>query len=280
MRRTHPFFILLASCCLLAIFWSTAFGEDNPEQLKKRVEQLGGVYRTRHVGDGEVLLEVVFNNRKWMPDELAVLAKKVLVHESIENLELFRCSVDKSVVESIGKMKKLQNLNLGFTEIGDDGLKWVGQLTSLKKLAVLGTNITSIASISKNVDLLELDISFNSINDEGCRHIATFRKLEKLTAHLLHITDSSVDHLLKLENLRELNLGVRTIGDLGIQKLARLRKLELLDLDSTRMSDIGLAALMKMPKLTKVVVDCTGVTAEGVRMARKQRPDVNIVYDQ
>ena len=107
-------------------------------------------------------------------------------------------------------MTLLNNLDIGYTNVDDEGLLAITRsCTGLKTLNVHScTSITDegFASLSSLASLEELDVSGTSINDEGLRAIAT--SLTRLAKLDLHGCDSiSVEEFTFLSSLPQQRRG-------------------------------------------------------------------------
>lgn len=88
-------------------------------------------------------------------------------------------------------------LDLGSSNISDEGLETISQLTNLKKLHLEKTGIT----------------------DDGLSHLANLEKLEYLNLYGTSITDSGLSHLKNLSNLSSLYLWQTNVSTQGVSEL-------------------------------------------------------------
>ncbi len=161
----------------------------------------------------------------------------------ITQLNLWRCDeLSPSAMADVAKLGKLQEINLGATNIGDDGLAALGDLSQLERLVLANAPLTDagLATIAKHGGLLDLDLGSTAITDAGLKQLAA------------------------LKNLKHLSLAGTAVTDDGIKQLAALKQLESLDLSETRITGEGLAALKELPKLRKLDLSLTLVGDEAL----------------
>ncbi|MDY3556216.1 TIGR02996 domain-containing protein [Gemmata sp. JC717] len=143
-------------------------------------------------------------------------------------------------LQSLQRLRGLEELRLSGLELGDDGLAIVSELPHLTRLCYSSDNLTT----------------------------AGFRVLEKasgLTALELNrtgITDAGLAHLSALKNLRWLDLWNNPVTDAGLHHLEALPALRVLVLDYSSVSDSGLHAI-KLPSLRRFSARGTSVTQDG-----------------
>ena len=120
--------------------------------------------------------------------------------------------------EVIGELRRLQNLNLGYTDIGDEGSK------------ALGRGILQLKEITD----LHLTLTFNKIRKEGARVLATgICELEKLTKLVMNLEGSKLEDegiaalagaIADLKEVKTLELGLWDT-QMGVESCAVVRKL-------------------------------------------------------
>lgn len=132
-------------------------------------------------------------------------ARQLGTLSGLESLAFFDgAGIGNEELAHLRGLTNLTELTLHTPTVTDDGLKHVGELTSLQTLD------------------LECDIT-----EDGLRHIRSLTNLRKLTLEG-DITDDGLKHIGSLTNLRELVLRCR-VTDSGMTHLTRLENLETLD---------------------------------------------------
>ncbi|MCH2599657.1 MAG: hypothetical protein MKZ94_09570 [Pirellulales bacterium] len=108
------------------------------------------------------------------------------------------------------------------SQLNDTGLKYVGNLSSVKSLLLVKTDITDagLQQIAKIDGLMGLTIVGSNITDIGLEEIAKLSKLEELSLLALpQLTDDGLKKLSKMTNLRSLKLQGTQISSEGVEKL-------------------------------------------------------------
>jgi Leucine-rich repeat (LRR) protein len=105
-------------------------------------------------------------------------------------------TTDKGLKE-VGRLKKLQYLDLSNLNITDDGLKELRNLIELKRLYVVNTWITDSGLINltafKNLDAL--DLRGTQVTDGGVAQLEQLKKLGWLGLSLTKVTESGLRSL-------------------------------------------------------------------------------------
>ena len=139
---------------------------------------------------------------------------------------------------SLKELPKLETLSismrvdrksgLGELKLGDADLVHLQEMTNLKYLLMLGTEI----------------------GDAGLAHLKGLNQLEGLHLKGERITDDGLKHLEGLTNLRGLSLRRTAVTDAGLPNLKHLTKLVFLDVRGTKVTEEGLKQLQQaMPRL-------------------------------
>ena len=141
---------------------------------------------------------------------------------SLEALSLRgQWTVPATVLESIRGHSPLRELDLGFTDVTDEGLEKLKDLAQLRRLVLTGT----------------------AISDAGCAHLGKLTKLEELELCDTSISNDGLKGLRELQGLKRLNLDNTSIDDRGLAQLGHLPKLASSSLAYTGVSKDGLATL-------------------------------------
>ena len=136
-------------------------------------------------------------------------------------------SINKAASKDLSALSKLAADDLYMLSLryaaGDNCMEYVADLTGLKVLNLLRTNITSrgLRHITTLKSLERLSVP-KSLTDKGLKYIAELRGLKGLYFKENQVTDSGLSLLLKLTSLEELELGGENITDAGLVYLAEL----------------------------------------------------------
>lgn len=202
----------------------------------------------------------------------------------------------------LSRLPKLEELKLGSADITDEGLAYIGKITSLKTFE-LQPHVTLISgSRSRLTDVglrhlkgltnLEvLSIPGGQFTDAGMAHLAGMTKLKRLTlisassvfsdegfkafvgmndlewlfiSGKLFVTDAGLAHLKNKSKLVNLFLGNSQITDAGLVHLQNKPSLAFLHLNETDISDAGLEHLQSLTGLRNLNLRGTRVAGPGL----------------
>lgn len=131
-------------------------------------------------------------------------------------------------IKLVSVLQSLEKLDVGDSNITDEGLE---PLQKLPKLRVLSLNLTQITNV-------------------GLDHLKELKSLERLRLHATAISDDGMVSIARLSTLKVLDLSKTKVSDVGMEKLKSLPLLEELDLRSTSVTAAGEASLKEsLPKL-------------------------------
>jgi hypothetical protein len=196
------------------------------------------------------VIEVSANRTKISDDDLMHVAEFI----DMTDLSLEETAVSAAGIAHLGKLQKLEWLNLYRTKVGDKGLSHLKDLKSLKLLPIGDAGIT----------------------DAGLLHLRAMSQLEYLGLRGNNVTDMGLASLDKLVNLTGLYLGETKVTNAGIVHLEGMTKLDKLWLNGTAVSDAAIPSLSKLKSLRELYVFDTKLTAKGIATLRKSLPKCQI----
>jgi len=163
--------------------------------------------------------------------------------------------------------QRVYEIILEKTNITDDALKHIKQMTQLEKLMLKHTNISDagLAHCSELKRLRVLSLGFTQVTDAGLKNLTHFKKMQGLDLDHTMITNKGMAHLKDLTNLKSLILSNTKISDAGMAHLAVLKNLTILSLYGTYAGDVGLAHLKGIKTLQKLDLQLTQVTDVGLK---------------
>ena len=177
--------------------------------------------------------------------------------------------------------EKGASLVLSDTEVGDDELADIAQLTELGGLYLDRTKITDkgLENIKDMKDLVAISLRRTSITRGP--PLSQMAKLVNLDLAFTNVSDIDTSGLLSLENL---NLRGTHITDQALVRLGALPNLQTLDIAGSpgiplKITDDGVAHLTKdkLPKLSKIYLYFTEVTEVGIAQLKAAFPGIVIL---
>jgi Leucine Rich repeat len=210
-------------------------------------------------GEGDVRYDWEWSNgvynpagKPWAPQWLVGLIG-VDFFGHVNAVWLNVSATDAAMVE-VGRLTRVQALNLDGTHISDAGLVHLKGLTELAKLELSGTQITDAGLAHLNLrglsELAKLDLRGTQVSDVGLAHLKGLTKLGYLDLRGTQLTDAGLVHLKRLTNLAELGLFGTRVSDDGLAHLKGLTELSSLGLTDTQVTDAGMQELQKaLPNL-------------------------------
>ncbi len=121
-----------------------------------------------------------------------------------------RSSGNDADLASLTRFSNLEELNLSYTNIGDDALLHVGQMAALRTLNLKMTrNVTDkgLSHLSELDDLYRFSVSGRLLTDSSLRHLHAMKNLAFLRFYGSNISDAGLKHIGQLKNLKELHVG-------------------------------------------------------------------------
>ncbi len=143
----------------------------------------------------------------------------------------FSPKVSVATTEQIGRLTRLECLNLTGSSAGDAELAHVQALTNLRFLLLGDTQVT----------------------DSGLVHLKGIANLSLLSLYRTQVTDAGLAQLKGLTNLTGLNLNGTQVTDVGLAQLKGLTNLNVLALDGTPVTDAGIFELKQTPRSVRIV---------------------------
>ncbi len=98
-------------------------------------------------------------------------------------------------------LSSVTDVSMVHTPVGDAGVRYMGELTNLRKLW-LGTTYVS---------------------DEGVRYLRSLPNLEELSLFQTHVTDAAVPDIAAIQSLRYVDVGDSFVTDDGIKAFSEMR---------------------------------------------------------
>ena len=123
-----------------------------------------------------------------------------------------------AVLDALGPLTKLRQLNLYDTTFTDADLERLRGLASLQVLNLAATQVTDagLPCLQTLPTLRELNLNDTHVTDAGLRSLQGLPRLRVLGLYRARVTDEGLAELGSMKNLQELTLGSSSITDRGL----------------------------------------------------------------
>jgi hypothetical protein len=270
------------------------------------IDALGG--HVERTPDGEVI--AVNLRGSWVSDgDLLELARI----PQLQRLDLSQTRISDQGLAYLKTAPKLVEVNLAYAEkIGDPAHAVIKNWKNLRKLNLRGTVVAdeTAASAASLPELEVLDIADTIVGDVGVEALAAAQNLKELSLGNIRMSEVGFQSLRQLTTLSHLDLsgrrhqGPSNISERGIQAISSLRQLRVLKLGHTKFPAKSFPELAAMPAVERLGLEfCpevndetlkliagwkslrwidlhgTKVTSGGVEALRKERPDLQVLWE-
>jgi hypothetical protein len=193
-------------------------------------------------------------------------------------LGLDHTHVEDADLAHLAGLTGLRSISMINAAITDEGLKHLANLDGLRAFNARNAKITDAGlknmRLHAKTDLRLLWISQTQISDAGMDEIAPLVELRHLYLSETKVTDEGIKKLGKLSNLEYFYAKKLPLSDDGLATLKAAKNLTYLDLSHTKITDKSLDAIAQMSKIKTVWINESGITGEGLKKFRRNRPNV------
>jgi beta-lactamase regulating signal transducer with metallopeptidase domain/Leucine-rich repeat (LRR) protein len=277
-RRWYGLFVLpLAIFGLVTLTDAKTRKRSADKDLIATIKQYDGKIKYDESQAGRPIIGVSFaDTAPWTPKEKKVtdtLLERLGDLKELEELELCAGIISDQGLAHLKDLSNLRKLNLKWTPISGAGLKHLKEARHLTELNIARTEIddSGLACLQQfpNLEILHLG-NGKKITDAGLVHLVGLRKLRELTFVGVKLTQAGSVHLAKLTNLEKLvGLGryyfsEATFDNEALRRLKNLSKLKHLDLGYTKVNDEGMETLKNFPNLRFLSISRSQITGAGL----------------
>lgn len=248
-RRTRSAFtlveiiLLLVLLVLLGVLIAWGVRRTNRVASLKALRDFGVDIELSKTSEDQV--EGIRFAQCFMGDD--VMIKHVANLGTFKNLTIFNTDVSDVGLRAIPDPAAIVSLNLGFTGISDESLKFIGENCP---------NLTT------------LELRATLISDEGIAHLPKLAKLETLSLRECRLTDEMIPHLLKIKSLVQVDLQYTSLTPDGYELLKSHPQLQ-------RIRTFAAIQYPTSPKYPRKGVDSTLSRADRYQLAEKKIPEMN-----
>jgi len=162
------------------------------------------------------------NGRPWATTRL-VDRLGVDYFGNVVYVDLYEAGSDDELVQ-VGRLGRIQILNLGLSRVTDAGLIHLEGLTHLRVLSLISTEVgdAGLAHLARLTKLNDLRIDDTRVSDAGLARLAGMNELQSLGLGGTAVKDAGLVHIRCLDSLRTLNLFDTRVTDAGMRNLQEL----------------------------------------------------------
>lgn len=167
-------------------------------------------------------LETIYLN-KYVGD---VGVERLSASKSLRTLDLSGTTITDEAARSLGRMKQLQELSLGQTEVGNASLVALGKLPNLKMLELSDTHVagSGLAPLADAKKLEIISLSWQTLTREDLEGMSRLRQLKAIILNGVPLPEATMAQLRKLSPFEAVDGFERarlkrqqsSIGDLGL----------------------------------------------------------------
>lgn len=174
---------------------------------------------------------------------------------TLKKLDLSNCSITNEGLKRVGQLTSLEELNLSLTVVSDEGLQHLAECTKLRVLGLASTQCTGsgFAHLGKITGLQNVNFHFTPLDDAGLRAISQVGVKGRLWFAHTKFTDEGAKSLAKLKDLKTCGMGSTHPESSGnaVASLAGLpvEDLSLLDHQATAEGISHAAAIQSLRRL-------------------------------
>jgi Leucine-rich repeat (LRR) protein len=189
--------------------------------------------------------------------------------KNLKRLDVSGTQTADGALALLGRLGRLESLDVAGSEVTDDGIQELLPLTDLKHLGLgrsqLGEGAIEVLGLLDNLQSLDLSSPAGRRNRRrggGDR-----------------IAQGLVDAIARLRDLRILRIGHSGVDSSALRPWASsLQKLERLGLENcTRIDDSAMPVISGWKSLKQLDLQGTKVTPTALELLRKSRPDLNVL---
>jgi len=181
-------------------------------------------------------------------------------------VELSNSSATNDDLKLLGRLARLEAVDITGGKITDTGLVHFKQLQGLQRLYLNDLPVTSDAlkNLSHLKKLDAISLRGTKVDDEAVVHLKKLSQLNVLNLAKTHITNEALKGLKGLKNLGTLVLADTAVTGEGFTHLQPLRNLRTLNVDGCKDIDGHLLKLSELPELRMLYVHGCTVSEEEV----------------
>lgn len=201
----------------------------------------------------------------------------------LRELSLYGLDFGEQDVRKLGSLTTLKRLDMDGEGLTVSGLNGIGSLTTLEELSLSFTDVSDegLQPLARLTNLRKVQLTRTEVVGPGLRHLAALPKLEYLGLFGCKTSDEGLASIARMESLKYLGLSGAECTDSGLAHLTGLTNLEDLNLSRAKISDAGLVHLWPLSNLKVLDLHMTAVTTDGVNQLKQSIPKAKIrFYDR
>jgi hypothetical protein len=204
----------------------------------------------------------------WCPDSVCDAAAAVGLGRFVRTLadvtsvSLYHEDVHDNDLACLNGLPELQELELAWTSISDEGLRMFAGTDRLRTLVLTGTPVgQGLSYFRRNIALESLILGSTGLTDRDARALESFPQLRLLSCGHEKMGDTAMLYIAKLAQLQRLTLVAIPITDEGMRHIARLKHLDQLSIAECAVTDASLPAIASVESLRELDIHGTLLTS-------------------
>ena len=188
-------------------------------------------------------------------------------YPQLQSVALQDCKkLTDAALVSFPELPRLRRVELMRTRIGDDGLKHLSGVDSLRELVLAhtGTMGYGLEHLSPT-GLTYLEVHSNRLTGEGLGRLAEIESLKEVILLCPTAKIAEFQSLAQLTNLQTLIIDRTPLGEDGLERLRPLKNLRKLVIDGSTITDENVSALNDLTELRHLSLGGAPLTDEGLK---------------
>lgn len=208
---------------------------------------------------------------------------KYLTNLPLRHLGLHATPISDKSIPVILSIKGLESLEIGDTEVTDQGLAELSASRSITHLEInLGRRITNdgIKNLANMPQLRILEFAGSKNVTAAClADLTPLRNLENLGINYLQVEPKDLDVLEEFKRLSLIDASDCSLNDSCVARIARVPSLTVINLNGSNLTDKGLEKLTSLKNLQLLSLkDCPNLTDRGIQELQQKLPRCHVVY--
>jgi internalin A len=166
--------------------------------------------------------------------------------DQLSSLRVFNTLLNTKAAAELRKLPQLRDVTLRNCGITDAGVRELAAISTIEELRLIDNPDVGDAGmkpLGQCLGLTSLNLEGTRVTDQGLKELRGLTKLELLTLSDTAVTDRGLEHVRELKSLLSLDLSRTAVTDAGLDLLHGCENLISLDLYDTKVTEEGVRRL-------------------------------------